>query len=261
MNNSVILHVDESTKGLMEEIQSGINSSIEDGMREVRDKVESVDSTTDIILRKFKHFDGLSSTVEQLRSLAEESKKFAAIVSPLETSVSELKQGNKTQEQILSKVTSDIGLLVKGVVELSEKEDSISTDIKNMIQDVLNGVEKGNESANKLLNNALDQLSQADNIRQEIANKIYTSFDSIKELIGELSKHIDEKSAKIENDIHDVAESHAEFSKKFAENESIHQAFESKTSSQIEEINKSMEKVQATLDIIVNMVTPFWKKW
>lgn len=74
MNNSVILQVDESTKGLMEEIQSGISISIEDGMRTVKDKVEAVDGTADLILRKFKNFDGISSTVEQLRSLAEESK-------------------------------------------------------------------------------------------------------------------------------------------------------------------------------------------
>lgn len=261
MNKSVILQVDESTKGLMEEIQSGISSSIEDGMRGVRDKVESVDGTTDMILRKFKNFDGLSSTVEQLRSLAEESKKFTAIVSPLENGMSELKQGNKTQELILSKVTSNIDLLIKGVVELSDKEISISTDVKNKIQDVLNGVEKGNEETNTLLNDVLKQLSQAEAVRQEIASKTDQSLITIKELICNLSKHIDEKCTKLENNIHEIAESNAVFSKKVAENEAGHQAFESKTSSQIEDLNKSMEKVQATLDIIVNMVTPFWKKW
>ena len=64
MSDSVILQVDESTKGLMEEIQSGITFSIEEGVREVKDKVESVDENTDMILRKFKNFDGLSSTVD-----------------------------------------------------------------------------------------------------------------------------------------------------------------------------------------------------
>ena len=65
----------------------------------------------------------------------------------------------------------------------------------------------------------------------------------------------------IESIIHEVVVSHSEFSKKYAECESVHEEFERKTSSQIDEINKSMEKVQATLDIIVNLVTPFWKKW
>jgi len=261
MSNSVILQVDESTKGLMEDIQSGISTSIEDGMREVRDKVESVDGTTDMILKKFKNFDSLSSTVEQLRSLAEESKKFTAIMSPLESSVSELKQGNKTQEQILSKVTSNIDLLVKGVVELGDKENNSALDIKSKIQNVLDCLEKGNGSANTLLNDVLKQLSLAEIVRQEISDKITTSLSSLKESIGELSHHLDDKSAQIECDIYKVAESQTEFSKRYAENESLHQAFEDKTSSQIEAINKSMEKIQATLDIIVNLVTPFWKKW
>jgi len=261
MSNSVILQVDESTKGLMEEIQSGISSSIEDGMRKVKDKVESVDGTTDMILRKFKNFDGLSSTVEQLRSLAEESKKFSEIVSPLENSVSELKQGNKTHEQVLSLVSSNIDLLVKGVSELGDKENNIASDIKNKIQNVLDCIEKGNESSNSLLNDVLQQLSQAENVRQEISDKITTSLSSLKESIGELSQHIDDKSTQIESGIHKVAESQTEFSKRYEENESVHQAFENKTSSQIEDIIKSMEKIQTTLDIIVNLVTPFWKKW
>lgn len=261
MNNSVILQVDESTKGLMEEIQSGISSSIEDGLKEVKDKVESVDGTTDIILRKFKNFDGLSSTVEQLRSLAEESKKFTDIVSPLENSVQELKQENKFQEQILSKVTLDVELLVKGVVELSDKENSISDEIKRNIQDVLNSLEKGNESSKTLLKDVLEKLAQAEIVRQKETNKIDASFCSIKGLIGDLSHHIDEKSTSIESNIHKATESNVELSKRIAENELIHQEFEIKTSAQIEDINRSIEKVQATLDIIVNMVTPFWKKW
>lgn len=261
MNNSVILQVDESTKGLMEEIQSGISSSIEDGMREVKDKVESVDGTTDMILRKFKDFDGLSSTVEQLRSLAEESKKFTAIVSPLENSVTQLKQGNKTQEQILSKITSNIDLLVKGVLELGEKERGFASDIKEEIQNVLNRVNKGNEGICTQLMDILQKLSQAENKRQEISDKMSSSLTSIKESIDALSNHLDDKSGKIESSIHKVVVSHSEFSKKYAECESVHEEFERKTSSQIDEINKSMEKVQATLDIIVNLVTPFWKKW
>ena len=252
MNNSVILQVDESTKGLMEEIQSGISSSIEDGMREVKDKVESVDGTTDMILRKFKDFDGLSSTVEQLRSLA---------VSPLENSVTQLKQGNKTQEQILSKITSNIDLLVKGVLELGEKERGFASDIKEEIQNVLNRVNKGNEGICTQLMDILQKLSQAENKRQEISDKMSSSLTSIKESIDALSNHLDDKSGKIESSIHKVVVSHSEFSKKYAECESVHEEFERKTSSQIDEINKSMEKVQATLDIIVNLVTPFWKKW
>jgi len=262
MNNSVILQVDESTKGLMEEIQSGISSSIEDGMREVKNKVDAVDGNTDMILRKFKNFDGISSSVEQLRTLADESKKFAAIVSPLESSVSELKQGSKSQEQTLSQITSNVTLLVKDVVELGDKENTLASEIKANIKNVLDCIESGDNNTNTLLNDVLQKLlSQAETVRQEISAKINSSLASIKESVNELSLHIDDKSAHIESSIGKVAESQAEFSIKYAENETAHKEFENKTTTQIEDLNQSLEKIQATLDIVVNLVTPFWKKW
>lgn len=261
MNNSVILQVDESTKGLMEEIQSGISFSIEEGMKEVKDKVESVDGTADMILRKFKNFDGLSSTVDQLRSLAEDSKKFTDIVSPLENSVSEIKQGNKTQEQALSRITSKIELIEKRVEELDNKENVNASNIKNKIQDAINDVDKVSGDTCSKLKDILQELSKAEGTRQDISNEISSSISSIKDSIGELSTHIDGKTTEIENDIRFVAEKQDDFSKKYSESEAIHQEFESKAYAQIDDINKSIEKIQATLDIIVNMVTPFWKKW
>ena len=261
MNNSVILQVDESTKGLMEEIQSGISSSIEDGMREVKNKVDAVDGNTDMILRRFKNFDGISSSVEQLRTLAEESKKFAAIVSPLESTVSELKQGSKSQEQTLSQITSNVSLLVKGVVELGDKESTLASEIKANIKNVLDCIESGDNNTNTLLNDVLQKLSQAEIVRQEISAKINSSLTSIKESVNELSLHIDDNSIHIESSIGKVAESQAEFSIKYAENETAHKEFENKTATQIENLNQSLEKIQATLDIVVNLVTPFWKKW
>lgn len=261
MSNSVILQVDESTKGLMEEIQSGISSSIEDGMREVKDKVESVDDTTDMILRKFKNFDGLSSSIEQLRSLAEESKKFTTIVSPLENSVSELRQRNRYQAQILSQVASDVELLVKGIKELGDKEGDFASDIKEKIQIVLNSVEDVNENTSELLKDILQKLSQAENERQVFSGKISSTLASTTESIVELSKQLEDNSEKLGNHINELTSSHISFSKTYVENESVHNAFERQTSSQIDDINKSIEKIQTTLDIIVNLVTPFWKKW
>lgn len=261
MNNSVILQVDESTKGLMEEIQSGISSSIEDGMREVKNKVDAVDGNTDMILRKFKNFDGISSSVEQLRTLAEESKKFAAIVSPLESSVSELKQGSKNQEHALSQITSNIAFLVKGLVELAEKENTIASEIKTNIKQVHGCIERGENNTNTLINDVLQKLSQTEIIHQKISAEINSSLTSIIESVTELSLHIDDKSVQIENKIDRVAESHAEFSKRYAEDKIADKEFENKTTTQIENLNQSLEKIQATLDIVVNLVTPFWKKW
>lgn len=261
MSNSVILQVDESTKGLMEEIQSGITSYIEDGMREVKDKVASVDDNTDLILRKFKNFDGLSSTIEQLRSLAEESKKFTAIVSPLENTVSEIKKDNKTHELTLSQVSSNIDLLVKGVVELSDVQNKLNSDINTGLKSVLNNIEDGNEHSKLMVADVLKKMSEADILRQKMSDQLYTSLSSIQASIEAITKSIEERSSKIEGDISKISNSQEVFVNKYSENESAHQTFEDKTSAHIENLNNSIEKIQATLDIIVNLVTPFWKKW
>lgn len=261
MSKSVILQVDESTKGLMEEIQSGITSSIEDGIREVKDMVESVDDNTDTILRKFKNFDGLSNTVDQLRFLAEESKKFTAIVSPLQISITELKQGNKTHEQALSQVSSNINLLVKEVVGLSDRQNNLASEMKNNVQNVLKSLEEGDNNAKKVLDDVMGKMAQADIVRQEISDKLNSSLCEIKGIIEELTKSIDNKSAKLEMDTLKISEFQVSFSETYAKNEYAHQIFEAKASSQIEDVNKSIEKIQASLDIIVNLVTPFWKKW
>lgn len=261
MSNSVILQVDESIKGLMEEIQSGITFSIENGMREVKDKVESVDNTTDMILRKFKNFDDLSCTGDQLRSLSEESKKTATIISSLESDISEIKQNNIIHEQIFAQISSNIELLVKDVIELNNRQNNLVSEIKNEVQGVLNNIEERNGDIKKNLNDILQKMLQAEDIQQEASDKLNSALSNLKTSIDEITKQIDQKTTKFEENIVKIFNFQDDFSRRYIENESIHQAFESKTSSQIEDISKSIEKIQASLDIIVNLVTPFWKKW
>lgn len=261
MNNSVILQVDESTRGLIKEIQSGISSSIEEGMREVKDMVDSVDGNTDMILRKLKSFDGLSSTVDQLRSLADESKKFAAIVSPLQSSVSDLKEDSMANEQTLAQVSSDIALLVKGTVELGEKQSDLSSDMKVEIQKVINHISEKNENSKEALGRVLEKMSQAENARQDLYVKLNTSLTDIKAAVETIGKSIVDNSNKLEGTIAKLTASLEGFANKYSLNESEHVKFEDKTTSQIEALGQSLEKVQATLDIVVNLVTPFWKKW
>lgn len=258
--DSVILQVDESTKGLMEEIQLGITSSIEDGIREVKNKVNSVDNNTDLLLSKFKNFDGLTCTIDELRLLAEESKKFAAIVSPLENSVLELKQGNKAQERCLSQVSSNVELLVNDVVELGERQNNYVTEINGKIQNVLDNIKQDTDGTKNLLNEVLLKLSQQVQLLQDISSKIDTSHSAIIESINELKRVYNERFGKLEGDIMSMSKLHAEFSESYAANESSHRLFENGTTGRIEDICKSLDKLQAILSIIVNIITPFWKK-
>lgn|SRR5574344_313916 len=261
MNNSVILQVDESTKGLMEEIQTGITSSIEDGLRDVKGKVETVDDNTEMILHKFKNFDGLSSSIENLRALAEQSKKFSEIVSPLQNNVYEIKQETKTNQQTLSQAISNIALLVKGVVELGDKQKAIDSGIRTELQKVSTQNSEESKSAKESLGKIIEELNQADKIRQELYDRINGTLANVSGQIDEVKKSLVEKTDKIENQLINLMGSQKDFISKYSDDEASHKTYEEDTASQIATINNSLEKVQATLDIIVNLVTPFWKKW
>ena len=204
--NSVIMQVDESTKGLMDEIQSGITSSIEDGIRGVKNSVKSVNDNTDAILRKFKNFDGLNSSVEQLRTLAAESKKISESVSPLQGSIGELKHGSEKNEKALSEQAENLELLIQSVSETQKAISSVSRVVDTVQSDFSENTEK--------LNGEVTRLATV----QENFDKVYSA------------------------------------------NEAKHAEFESNVAEQIKQLNESVEKLQLTLDIVVNYVTPFWKK-
>lgn len=260
MSDSVILQVDESTKGLMEEIQSGITFSIEEGVREVKDKVESVDENTDMILRKFKNFDGLSSTVDQLRSLAEDSRKIAEIVSPLQNSVSEIHEGTKSNESQLKKVDDNVSLLIKELVEVGNRQAVISSETKDMIQNVLSRLSKDDEDIQQILVNVHEKQIQVDVNYQDSFSRISSSLEGIKSSICALGISVTDNTKRIEDILVEICTMHTEFEKKYASIESVHANFEYKTISQLQGLNEALEKLQTTLDIVVNLVTPFWKK-
>lgn len=258
MNNSIILQVDESTKGLMEELQSGISSSIEEGIREVKSSVESVDGNTDMILRKFRNFDGLNNSIDQLRSLAEESKKFTAIVSPLQSSMLEIHHDSKANEQILSEQKKNIDLLIKGLVEIGEKQNSLFSDLKNEVDEIMPQLTNGDEQIAKKISEGVALLERN---QASFTNNVNTSLSQIATEIEHVQNDITSNSDKIKEGIHLLSDAQKDFESKYFANESSHKEFESNTSLQLQSINESIEKIQATLDIIVNLVTPFWKKW
>lgn len=104
-------------------------------------------------------------------------------------------------------------------------------------------------------------MAQADNARQDLYSKLNSSLTNIKATVEEIGKSIENKSNKLEGSIAKLSDSFEEFASKYSLNESEHVKFEDKTTSQIEALGQSLEKAQATLDIVVNLVTPFWKKW
>lgn len=250
MNNSVILQVDESTKGLMREIQTGITSSIDDSLREVKDKVETVDENTEKILHKFKNFDALSKSLGGLFGLAE-------IIYPLQSSIFEIKQGTKTNEQILSETASNIQLLLEGVVELLDKQVKNNSTIEAELQKVLSRISEDNKSLKDALGNIIEKFNQEDDIRQELYDKLNVTLTNVYGEIKAVEKGFVEKTDKIANELAKLMDSHNDFIIKYSTNEISRKTSEDSMTSQIATIKKSLDKVQTSLDVVINLVTPF----
>lgn len=259
---SVIMQVDESTKGLMEEIQSGISSSIEESIRDVKSTVESVGDNTDMILRKFRNFDGVGSSIEQLRSLADESKKFAAMVSPLQNSMAEIKQVSKTNENILSQQVENLNSLAQSVNNLGGKQDVISSDIKNDLTELkVHYAELTEKQSQQIIEGLEAKLSAMETSLQQGMSDIKSILSEVNRSVCCVKDSLTEDAQKLEESIDRIATEQKNFSTSYAAHESDHIEFENNATMQFKQLGESVEKLQATLDIVVNLVTPFWKKW
>lgn len=165
-NSGIITRVDESTKHLMEKVQSGLTDGLSEQMQEVvRNGIKGLKGDTENIVLKLGKFNGLQSSIDELKQLAEDSKRLLQEDSPIDKEIDSLK--------------------MKLISKIDEKGKDIAS--------------QGN--ANKI--NLLKRLDDVNSSSQK-------EFQQLKE--------------------------------------------------QVENLQTSVEKVQLTLDIIVNLVTPFWKR-
>ena len=77
---SIIAQVDPSTEKIMNKISNGITNAIDENLRGIKDDtkaIEDIVERTEEITQKLSRFDGLSSSLAELKVFAEESKQFS----------------------------------------------------------------------------------------------------------------------------------------------------------------------------------------
>lgn len=200
---SVIMQVDESTKGLMEEIQSGISSSIEDGISEVK------------------------TTVERLSD-----------------------QGRS------------INSIIESVKRLEEKQSATSTDLQNAIARLETRCASLTEQQTQDIIEALkSEVSSAQAASHEEFSNVQAALSDVKAAISSVNDNIADSARKLETAMEQIASAQQELAASYAANEAAHAEFENNAKAELKQLGDSVEKLQATLDIVENLVTPFWKKW
>ena len=127
--NSVLLKVDESTRGIMEDLKEGIGDAVSSKMQNVTDKMTK---QTNEILEKFKDFDGLKMSMETIESLRQESRHMASKLTPL----AEIEEGiNKhtTSLYTLNSVMTETHKSMRALeVKIGEMKIESDTTIKNI---------------------------------------------------------------------------------------------------------------------------------
>lgn len=247
MKGSIILQVDESTRELIDHVQSSISDDLKEKIEEVRKDVGNVDDNTEQILRKFQHFDSLGASLEQLQQLARDSQQIANMVPPLQESIKEIKVGHSSSSELLHIHTN--------CLENIKKSLETAQDVHG---EAYNQLKQKNEKLSKQL-----QLICSKN--EEEKRSIVAELGGVHQQISQTLDTIVEHQTKIQEalleKLSELESLDTSLCKTFDDDRMRQRQFEDFATNRINELSTSVEKIQATLDIIVNLVTPFWKKW
>ena len=248
-NKTLIAQVDNATGQIMREISEDIRSAIDDNLRGIKTKIGNIDDViNDEIIGKLNDFDGLSSSLAELKELARESKNLAKSISPLDSQLSNIKtlvnegfkeNRNKAQE-VISSVKDNLTYNQQSLHPLSqlanEKLDLLISSLPNSLKGSENNITQVITNGVKSIEKAYNEAER--NIQDNI-NKVSQTLKEVEESI----KLMLLKSGELETRIHNL--------EAIAEQNNAHH----------NELKESVEKIQVTLDIVVSLTTPFWKKW
>lgn len=172
-NQSIIVEIDEATKNVMEDIQSGIDASIANNEENI---INSVKESEDYIVGKLRNLDTLNGTLEELRNASLESQKLTEMVSPLNKNLTD------TETHILDEVNRlkvDIAKIEGIVLEVKGSLSTIPETLEKqqiMINSILEKITKHSE----IQLNALNEQKQKN---CESYERIMLALNIIKNLV------------------------------------------------------------------------------
>lgn len=115
MEKSTVIQVDDATKGIMEEVEDGISSTIED----------KVSGMTDELLQKLQSLDSLSMTVNDLRKLAKDTKSLQSAIPPLQTSIDNVAKNTDSANVSIKKQSAEFADINDRLNKLEESLEKI----------------------------------------------------------------------------------------------------------------------------------------
>jgi uncharacterized protein YukE len=223
---SIIAQVDSSTEQIMRDISNGITSAIDENLQDIKDDtraIEDIVERTEEITLKLSRFDGLSSSLADLKTFAEESKQLSEKISPIESLLIDLHESISSIHTVISSVEKTQSNKFAEVSEAlrDAKENSLNFN-ETTLQSTLQAIRNENDRMNQSITAVSQKLKEVDTFAHQKTDDLNTRIESL----------------------------HTEI-----------QAFSQQNEAQLNILKESVDKVQVTLDVVVNLTTPFWKKW
>ena len=179
-NRSIIVEIDEATKNLMDDIQSGVDGSMANIESRIKDCItNSVEESKDSIIKKLRSLDSLDLTMEELRNASMESQKLTEMVSPLSQNLTATEKHIMEEVKRLGDEISKIEGKVAAINENLSALLSLPSMLDNM-QNKLCSIEERISINSKEQLNAINEQGQRN---REFYEKIMLALNIIKNLV------------------------------------------------------------------------------
>lgn len=268
---SIIAQVDSCTEKIMRDISDGITSAIENNLQDIKDDtkaIEDVVERTEEITQRLSGFDGLSSSLAELKELAEESKGLSKKISPLESQLIDLHKSIDNVHTVISSVEKTQNESFTEVSEIlhDTKEENLSFSelaLQNLTL-CKDSIRLANDNLASILSSLTTLSKKVETTKTDVSQFIAayegSTLQAVKNESDSTKRSVAALSEKLQEVDTFVRQRTDELNTRI---ESIHsdiQTFGQHNEAQLNMLKESMEKLQVTLDIVVNLTTPFWKK-
>lgn len=286
MKDSVLLHVDESTKGIIQELENSFSAISSVDLSGLSNLVGNNKTSLDIIKQDVKEIKGkINSVSEQMDELSESdieselqaiSRNVAELIdskSSLSTEVGNISGTISSVEQKTNAVNEQLGKLATSVNDNISESRQSSKDIAGKIDSLLEGegsipslVRKDVSGLNVEMAGVKAGMEAISKENGDIASDLKTAGNSCQETL-DIVRSQSERIAGIEaagNNLQQISGSIKE--EQDSQKQQIEmltqriQNIETELAKVQEKILSNQLKLESELSLILDMVTPFWKK-
>lgn len=135
-NNDIIVQVDESTKELMQNIQAGLSTDVKEQISKIQTTENENSERIGRVIRKLNGFDGMNTSLEELKKMAQETNSLKNVIPPISESINDIRKKHDTVIETVNGIKDAVKQNSESIGELkneiSKNIDNIASKIQNL---------------------------------------------------------------------------------------------------------------------------------